>query len=154
MKKMLPFFLIILLVACVKDNNIGKGQSNDPVNEELKHEAKEIFKNKLENEGSYKSYSSSDVFYEISSNNLSLQQFNIIKKNMIEDRGWVFLKKKDQAYIFCQGTRQLEVIPPQELVGNKILGGGDIGRQIENKWNIILSHTINGTLNRCYLKSK
>ncbi|WP_252715825.1 hypothetical protein [Acinetobacter bereziniae] len=52
MKKMLPFFLIILLVACVKDNNIGKGQSNDPINEELKHEAKEIFKNKLENEGS------------------------------------------------------------------------------------------------------
>ncbi|KAF1020889.1 MAG: hypothetical protein GAK29_03529 [Acinetobacter bereziniae] len=73
---------------------------------------------------------------------------------MIEDRAWVFLKKKDQAYIFCQGTRQLEVIPPQELVGNKILGSGDIGRQIENKWNIILSHTINGTLNRCYLKSK
>lgn len=80
MKKMLPFFLIILLVACVKDNNIDKGQSNDPINEELKHEAKEIFKNKLENEGSYKSYSSSDVFYEISSNNLSLQQFNNIKK--------------------------------------------------------------------------
>ncbi|NUG09034.1 hypothetical protein HUN34_17505 [Acinetobacter bereziniae] len=50
MKKKLPFFLIILLVACVKDNNIDKGQSNDPINEELKHEAKEIFKNKLENE--------------------------------------------------------------------------------------------------------
>ncbi|WP_288499789.1 hypothetical protein [uncultured Acinetobacter sp.] len=90
MKKMLPFFLIILLVACVKDNNIDKGKSNDPINEELKHEAKEIFKNKLENEGSYKSYSSSDVFYEISSNNLSLQQFNNIKKNMIEDRGGSF----------------------------------------------------------------
>ncbi|WP_252509541.1 hypothetical protein [Acinetobacter bereziniae] len=65
---------------------------------------------------------------------------------MIEDRGWVFLKKKDQAYIFCQGTRQLEVIPPQELIGNKILGGGDIGRtnrkkmeyyiESYHKWNI------------------
>ncbi|TCM58043.1 hypothetical protein EC844_1562 [Acinetobacter calcoaceticus] len=151
MKFLVPIiFLIMLLTECDQGERKPTAMSNHPINIELKNQARTIFNDKLENEQSYRSYSSNDVFYEIKAENLTMEQFELYKNQILPKNGWVFFSKVEQAYLFCQGTRQLEMIPPQILVGNKVLGEGDIGRQLVDQWNIIFSHTANGTLNQCY----
>ncbi len=154
--KYFPSFLLILLLltACEQAERTQTGTSNHPINQELKRDAKAIFKDKLEDEASYRSFSSNDVFYEIKAENLTMEQFELYKKQILQKNGWIFFSKVDQAYVFCQGTRQLEMIPPQILIGNKVLGGGDIGRQLEDTWNIIFRSNANGTLNKCYTQNR
>lgn len=151
MKRFFPFLsIIMLLTACEQTEHVSIGMSNAPINQQLKQDAKEIFANKLENEASYRSFSSNDVFYEIKAENLTMEQFELYKNQILPKKGWIFFSKVEQAYVFCQGTRQLEMIPPQVLIGNKTLGEGDIGKQFEDNWNIIFRNTANGTLNQCY----
>ena len=69
MRKLFTIILVILLVSCTKDNNVGRGKSINSINEELKKEAKSIFQSKLTNERSFRSYWSSDVTYRIKAKN-------------------------------------------------------------------------------------
>lgn len=154
-KKYINLFLIlILLTSCAEDENLEIGRSNYPINIELKREAKDIFGDKLESERSYQSFSSNDVVYKISARNLSMEQFISYKNQILPEKGWFFRSKVNEGYIFCQSSRQLEIIPPQFLVSNNELGQGDIGRQLKKDWNIFLRHTTLGTLNECYMRSK
>jgi hypothetical protein len=148
------FLIVILLTSCAQDENLEIGRSNHPINIELKREAKDVFGDKLERERSYQSFSSNDVVYKISARNLSMEQFKFYKDQILPEKGWFFRSKVNEGYIFCQGSRQLEIIPPQVLAGNNELGRGDIGKQLKKNWNIFLRHTANGTLNECYLRSK
>lgn len=148
--KLLIIITFTALVACSKRES-QTTQSTNNINEDLKKEVISIFSNKLENEESYKSYSSRDVFYEMLADKLKLQEYVEYHTKKIPNNNWSFLKKENQAYIYCKNTVQLEVIPPQKLIGNKTLSGGDINMQLEDKWNIAISHTVNGTLNSCYL---
>ncbi|MCH7294842.1 hypothetical protein [Acinetobacter higginsii] len=148
------FLIIVLLTSCTQDENVEIGRSNHPINMELKREAKDIFGDKLESERSYQSFSSNDVVYKINVENLSMEEFENYKDQILPKKNWIFRSKVNEGYIFCQGSRQLEIIPPQVLVGNNELGRGDIGKQLKKNWNIFLRHTANGTLNECYLRSR
>ncbi|QHH95820.1 hypothetical protein FPL18_19265 [Acinetobacter gyllenbergii] len=148
------FLIIVLLTSCAQDENVEIGRSNHPINMELKREAKDIFGDKLESERSYQSFSSNDVVYKINVENLSMEEFENYKDQILPKKKWIFRSKVNEGYIFCQGSRQLEIIPPQVIVGNNELGRGDIGKQLKKNWNIFLRHTANGTLNECYLRSR
>ncbi|MCU4583180.1 hypothetical protein KTJ32_19490 [Acinetobacter gyllenbergii] len=145
-------FLIIFFSYCEQDGNVEIGRSSHPINMELKRQAKDIFRDKLESERSYQSFSSNDVVYKINVKNLSMEEFITYKDQILPKKKWIFRSKINEGYIFCQGSRQLEIIPPQVLVGNNELGRGDIGKQFKNNWNIFLRHTANGTLNECYVR--
>lgn len=147
-------FIIIFFTSCEQDGNVEIGKSSHPINMELKRQAKDVFGDKIEGERSYQSFSSNDVVYKISARNLSMEQFKFYKDQILLEKGWIFRSKVNEGYIFCQGTRQLEIIPPQVLVGNNELSRGDIGKQLKKNWNIFLRHTANGTLNECYLRSR
>jgi hypothetical protein len=146
------FLILVLLTSCAQDENVEIGRNNHPINMELKREAKDIFGDKLESERSYQSFSSNDVVYKINVKNLSMEEFENYKDQILPKKKWIFRSKVNEGYIFCQGSRQLEIIPPQVLVGNNELGRGDIGKQLKKNWNIFLRHTANGTLNECYLR--
>ncbi|GMA11805.1 hypothetical protein GCM10025882_22300 [Acinetobacter gyllenbergii] len=97
----------------------------------MKREAKDIFGDKLENERGYQSFYSSDIVYKISAKNFSMEEFITYKDQILSKKKWIFRSKVNEGYIFCQGSRQLEIIPPQLLVGNNELGRGDIGKQLK-----------------------
>ena len=119
----------------------------------MKQEAKEIFKNKLEDERSFRSYAEHQVLYEIQANKLTLKEFEYLTTHDIAKKQWKFYKKINQGYIFCRNKQQLEVIPPQILVGNEVLGKGDVGLQYENDWNIFLLSPASGGIYVCYSES-
>lgn len=148
------FLIAILLTSYAQDENLEIGKSSHPINMKLKRQAKDVFGDKIEGERSYQSFSSNDVVYKISARNLSMEQFKFYKDQILLEKGWIFRSKVNEGYIFCQGTRQLEIIPPQVLVGNNKLGRGDIGKQLKKNWNIFIRHAANGTLNECYLRSR
>ncbi|WP_332604533.1 hypothetical protein [Acinetobacter sp. ESBL14] len=146
------FLILVLLTSCSQDENVEIGRSSHPINMELKRQAKDIFGDKLESERSYQSFSSNDVVYKINVENLSMEEFENYKDQILPKKKWIFRSKVNEGYIFCQGSRQLEIIPPQVLVGNNELGRGDIGKQLEKNWNVFFRHTANGTLNECFLR--
>lgn len=80
--------------------------------------------------------------------------FEKYKNEIIPSSGWTYYGKVGQGYVFCKGKRQLELIPPKDLALNNDLGEGDIGKQLNDDWNIFFRNTLNGSLNKCYLDNK
>ncbi|EPH31205.1 hypothetical protein L293_2355 [Acinetobacter gyllenbergii CIP 110306 = MTCC 11365] len=66
---------------------------------ELKREAKDIFGNKLENERSYQSFSSNDVVYKINVKNLSMEEFENYKDQILPKKNG-FLDQKLMKVIY------------------------------------------------------
>ena len=58
--------------------------------------------------------------------------------------------KYNQSYIFCDGKRQMEIIEPRVLAGNKDLVEGSNAMQLNNDWHIIFYEKNNTTSYKCY----
>ncbi len=123
------------MLGCAKKQSFDSILSKEPENLRLMAEAKLIFGDILESGASYSSYSSDRVSYEIKDLNLSLEGW-LLKNKLLEKRGWKFLAMKNNAYVYCQDKTQFEVIPPQSILKNDVLEGGDIHNQLENTWNL------------------
>ncbi|EPF71638.1 hypothetical protein GCM10025882_22210 [Acinetobacter gyllenbergii] len=93
------FLILVLLTSCSQDENVEIGRSNHPINMELKREAKDIFGNKLENERSYQSFSSNDVVYKINVKNLSMEEFENYKDQILPKKNG-FLDQKLMKVIY------------------------------------------------------
>ncbi|WP_180084170.1 hypothetical protein [Acinetobacter sp. YH12145] len=151
---LLFFILTSFLVFDYISNNqqseeIKITDSQHPINLELKQKAQEIFGNILILEGSYSSYSSHDVLYSIHYKDFSIADFLIYHDEILKKNEWVFLKKMAQSYIYCQNSRQLEIIPPKILIKNVDNEEGDIIRQLDEEWNINFYHSRNSHFSQC-----
>ena len=152
MKKVNHIFVLVpivavLLTSCMKGQD-QRVQSSNSTYVMLQVEANNIFGNKLENEYGYCSYSSHSIAYEINLENLNILQFEEYKNTILPKAGWHFFMKKGAAFIFCNGAQQLEMIPPKILM-DSITMSGDIGKQLEDYWNIIFYHPRNSSINVC-----
>ena len=137
------------LIACTYSNEKKYDVSESKKNQYFSYEAEVFFGNVVYDKMSFSSYSADDVSYSIKSNDFNYDVFIRDNKVILDNKGWSFLKKYKESYIFCNGNDQLEIIIPKIIAKNKTLVKGSIGMQSENNWNILFSHPKNSTWFEC-----
>lgn len=146
--------MIFIDFACSVDHeNSPPTDSTHPINQELKLNARNIFGDKIQQRGSYEGRSSHFVIYSIPDHQLSLEDFNHYHTHIFEKNNWNFLRKKGPSYIYCQGTRQLEIVPPKSLMINRKNERGDGLVQLDNEWNINFEHESRKGTSICYYEN-
>ena len=98
--------MIFIDFACSVDHeNRPPTDSTHPINQELKLNARNIFGDKIQQQGSYRGRTSYFVMYSIPDHQLSLEEFNHYHSYIFKQNNWDFLRKKGPSYIYCQGKR-------------------------------------------------
>ncbi len=64
--------------------------------------------------------------------------------------GWKYHQKYNESYIFCRDKRQLEIIAPRVVVGNKELAEGSVAMQLNDDWHVIFYKANNTTSYICH----
>lgn len=146
MKKAILIFLSILF-GCGNDN-VEKTYL-DQVNQKFVDEAHILFNGKTRDLRGYSSYTANRVSYKIESKDFNINIFFEDKK-ALDKIGWKYYLKYNQSYIFCDGERQMEIIKPRILAGNKDLVEGANAMQLNNDWHIIFYKPNNTTSYKCY----
>ena len=155
-KKLIIIFcnlFCLILVSCQKKEPTNLILSNEPENLRLMAEGRIIFGGNLENARSFSSYASYKVLYEIKGQNLTLDEW-LSKDILLKQRGWKYLGKKDNGYIYCQNMTQFEVVPPQSIIKNAVLQGGDMYKQAKDYWVIGFSTAKTSSYNMCEKERK
>lgn len=146
MKKAILIFLSILF-GCGNDN--VKKPYLDQVNKKFVDEAHILFNGKARDLRGYSSYTANRVSYKIEWKYFNINIFFEDKK-VLDKMGWKYYVKYNQSYIFCDGERQMEIIKPRILAGNKDLVEGANAMQLNNDWHIIFYKPNNTTSYKCY----
>lgn len=69
--------------------------------------------------------------------------------DILVNLNWLFQNIEGGGYIFCNGVKQMEIIPPKKnILINEI--DGVIGKQLDDEWNIVFYKPNNSTSNFCY----
>lgn len=143
--------LVIFLFGCSLNKNEREPVSNVK-NKYFSQQAELFFGVVLKDKMSFSSFSSDDVSYTIDMNYFDIEKFLKAKDGVLKENGWSYYKRYNDSYIFCNNIDQLEIIPPRELMGNKINFEGSLGMQLKNKWNILFAHPKNSTWYECNKK--
>lgn len=138
-----------LLLVGGGDDNVQKPYL-DQVNQKFVDEVDILFNGKMRDLRGYSSYTANRVSYKIDSKDFNIDVFFEDKRKALDKIGWKYYLKYNQSYIFCDGKRQMEIIKPRVLVGNKDPVEGSNAMQLNNDWHIIFYKPNNTTSYKCY----
>ncbi|QIO05881.1 hypothetical protein [Acinetobacter shaoyimingii] len=121
-------------------NNIKneKGIKNKFIND-----ANFIFGNNLIEEEYYATYNANRLIFQLKVDGLSNQEYLDTIKIKMQNKGWKFLNKYKDAYIYCDSKlNQLEIVPPLDIKYSFNLGEGQTLKQLPDLWNISFINSI------------
>ena len=147
MKKII-LILSFLLVGC--DKEVDRKPYIDKVNQDFVNEANVLFDGKAGDLKGYSSYSSNTVSYKIKADEFKINIFFNKKDKQLKEMGWKYHQKYNKSYIFCRDKRQLEIIAPRVVVGNKELAEGSVAMQLNDDWHVIFYKANNTTSYICH----
>lgn len=142
----------LLIVVLILSGCAGKKKHRlywDRVNQSFVNQAEVLFGAELIELQSYSSYATNTVLFQLQQQDFDYADFLNNKKDELAQMNWVFYTQYNASYIFCDGRNQLEIIPPQSLVGNKKLFTGSTGMQLEKEWNILFMRPNHSTHYEC-----
>lgn len=151
MSKILNFFLYALVItqlSCSVEHN--EKIYKDTVNSSFMNQAEKFFGDKVYGVKSFSSYNSNMVFYKMKESDFTIKNFFEKEGQILKGFNWSFQGVLDGSYVFCNGTEQFEIVPPKSLATINDVGGGLIGAQYKDEWNIVFYKPNNSTSNFCY----